>query len=293
MPPSLRGALLALAAFGAYACSDVSIKGLGQHMSSLQVLFVAACFTIPLVLGQLLYHDRRASLWPALPGLTAARVAITLTNGALVTYAFTVLPLAQCYAMFFTMPLMITLLAWPILGEPIDRRRGFLVLMGFCGVLVALQPGSTELTLAHLAALGGAMLGALNSIMLRLIGSREKAGVMLLYPVAAQAAVVGLAMPFLWVPMSASSVGLAALMGLLGTAGGFLIIAAYRHARAIVVAPMQYSQILWASTLGILFFDEWPSPVAALGIAIIIAAGLMLLSLSRGAADPAPEPAAQ
>lgn len=281
LSPNLRGALLSLVAFGLYACSDVSIKGLGLAMPSIQVLFLLAGGTLPWIVGQSLLTRPRASLKPALPGLAALRVAITLGNAVLVTYTFTRLPLAECYAIFFTMPLMITVLAWPILGETIDPKRGLVVLMGFLGVLVALNPQATEFQWAHLTAFGGASLGAANSLLLRLIGPRENPGVMMIYPVSAQFLAAALVMPFVWVPPGLDALAIAAGAGLLGTLGGFAIIAAYRIAPAIVVAPMQYSQILWASLLGILIFDEWPGAMTVTGIAVIVAAGVLLLFMAK------------
>lgn len=276
-PNPLRGAFLSLAAFCAYAWSDVSIKALGQDLNSFQVMFMAGICTVPFVLAQIFWMDRRASLIPALPRLTAARVVVTLIGSACVTYTFTHLPLAQCYAIFFSMPLIITVLAWPLLGEPIDPLRGVIVLCGFAGVLIALQPGSTQFHLAHLTAMAGAVTGALNSLMLRKIGHRERAGVILLYPLVAQAIGAACLLPFVWHPMGLHDIGIGVQTGFLGAAGGLFIISAYRVAPAIVVAPMQYSQIFWASILGLIFFGERPSPATSFGIAVIIAAGISLL----------------
>jgi S-adenosylmethionine uptake transporter len=263
----------------------VSIKALGHDLNSFQVMFFAALCTLPFILGQIFWMDRRASLRPALPGLTALRVLITLFGSAFVTYTFTHLPLAQCYAVFFTMPLIITILAWPLLGEPIDPMRGLIIVVGFCGVLIALQPGTTHFQLAHLTAICGAITGALNSLILRKIGHREKAGVILLYPVLAQMIGAGLIMPFVWRPLSLSDWQVGIQMGALGLAGGLFIISAYRVAPAIVVAPMQYSQIVWASLLGFLLWGERPTTTTALGIGVIILAGLALL-FAAGRAQP-------
>ena len=273
----MRGALLSLCAFCAYACTDVSIKALGRDLNSFQVMFFAAACTVPFILAQIFWMDRKASLKPALPGLTALRVLITLFGSAFVTYTFTHLPLAQCYAILFTMPMIITLLAWPLLGERIDPGRGLIILLGFGGVLIALQPGTTQFQLAHLTAICGAITGALNSLLLRKIGHRERSGVILLYPVLVQALATSLIMPFVWHPLSLHDWQIGILMGFLGTAGGLFIIAAYRTAPAIVVAPMQYSQIMWASALGYLFWGERPSLATASGIGVIIAAGMLLL----------------
>ena len=280
MSNPLKGALLALASFCAYACSDVSIKALGHGMGSFQVMFFSAVCTLPFILGQIFWQDRHASLRPALPGLTAVRVLISLLGGGFVTYTFTHLPLAQCYAIFFTMPLMITLLAWPMLGEPVDPLRGTIIVAGFGGVLIALQPGSTDFQLAHLTAILGAITGALNSLIFRMIGHREKPGVILLYPVVGQILGAGMIMPFVWQPLSLCDWHVGLQMGALGLVGGLFIIAAYRTAPAIVVAPMQYSQIVWASLLGYLLWGEKPSLAATLGIGVIVAAGLALLTVA-------------
>ena len=274
---NLRGAFLALGAFFAYACTDVSIKALGQNMSSFQVMFLSAGCTLPFVLTQILWTDRRASLWPRMPRMTLLRIGTSLMGSAFVTYSFTHLPLAESYAVFFTMPLMITLLAWPMRGEPIDPWRGLIILVGFGGVLIALQPGTTDFQLAHLTAICGAVTGALNSLLLRKIGHGESSGVILLYPTLVQFLVAGALMPFLWQPISLTDLQVGLQMGFLGTMGGLFIIAAYRVAPSIVVAPMQYSQILWASALGLIFWGERPSLMNALGIGVIIAAGLALL----------------
>ena len=237
----LRGPLLALAAFCAYAFTDVSVKALGQGLHAFQVVLVCSLCTLPWIIAQVLFTDRRASLWPVLPGWTLLRVAITVVNSALVTYTFSNLPLAQCYAVFFTMPLMITVLAWPLLGERIDMTRGAIVMAGFCGVLIALRPGEVTFQLAHLTAICGATLGALNSLILRKIGHLERAGVMLFYPTLAQVVVGGLLLPLVYRPMSGLDWQISALVGILGTIGGLCIIAAYRHAPAIVVARWQVS----------------------------------------------------
>lgn len=281
----MRGALLALASFCAYACCDVSLKALGESQNSFEVMFISAICTLPFILAQIFISDRKASLWPKLPGLTAARVGITLVGSALVTYTFTHLPLAECYAVFFTMPLIITLLAWPMLGEPIDPLRGVIVLIGFGGVLFALQPGTTSFQLAHLTAIGGAVTGALNSLLLRKIGHRESSGVILLYPILFQIIGSACILPFVWQPISGYDLAIGLQLGALGTIGGLAIIAAYRVAPAIVVAPMQYSQIFWASILGFLFFGEVPGEMTAIGIGVIIAAGMALLFVAGRSQD--------
>lgn len=275
---SLAGALLSLASFGLYAICDATIKFLGQDMTSVQVIFAASLCSLPFILAQAATSGAgRGGLWPRLPGWTALRVGLILINSVIVSYTFTRLPLAQAYAIFFCMPLLITLLAVPMLGERLDLARGLAVLAGFAGVIIALRPGSEALVLAHLTAILGATLGALNSLILRRIGGREHAAVMLLYPALGQVIVLAAALPYLWQPMSALHWGLAGMIGLLSTLAGVAIIRAYVRAPAIVVAPMQYSQIIWAAALGALIFGEAMDGPMILGIGVIVGAGLFHL----------------
>jgi S-adenosylmethionine uptake transporter len=284
------GALFGLAAFGLYACYDITIKFLGGTLNPMQVLFCAGGFALPMLLAQLFATGQGGRLWPVLPRWTAARVGVTLLNGTLGAYAFSVLPLAQAYAVFFLMPLLISAFAVPFLGEPMDAPRGLAILAGLGGVAVALHPTSTPLGLGHLAAMTAAMLGAVNYIIIRKTGGVESPGVILLYPMVVQWAATGASMPWLWHPMTGGAVGLTFLMGVELFAGGFLIVGAYRRAAAIVVAPMQYSQIIWAAVLGSLVFGERIDRLTATGIAVIIASGLFLLSRSARSTPALPVP---
>lgn len=276
--PNLRGALLGLAGMGLYCLYDVTIKFLGADIGPMQILFCAGLVFVPLILAQL-WLTRAGSLRPVLPFWTVLRAVVGLLNAAIGAYAFSVLPLAECYAVFFLMPLMIALLAVPILGEPMDIARSLAIVAGFGGVLIALQPGGgeTQLGLGHLAAFVAATLGAVNYVILRKTGGIESPGVLMLYPAVAQLAALGLAMPTLWLPMNGQQWALTSLMGLELFFGGYMIIAAYRTAAAIVIAPMQYSQIIWAAILGQLLFDEVMTPAMIFGITLIVAAGVYIL----------------
>jgi S-adenosylmethionine uptake transporter len=223
-----------------------------------------------------------------MPGWNLVRIVLIVVNSVIVSYTFTKLPIAQAYAIFFCMPLLITILAVPFLGESLDLPRVLAIIVGFSGVLIALRPGSEALQFAHLTAIAGATFGALNSLILRKISDKERAAVMLLYPTLAQVVIMGALLPWIWQPMDAFTWGLGAMIGVLSVIGGVMIITAYGRAPAIVVAPMQYSQIIWGALGGALIFGERMDALMILGIAIIIAAGLFLLWRSgQPAAGPA------
>jgi S-adenosylmethionine uptake transporter len=272
-----RGALFALVAFAVYSAHDVVVKTLGESYSPLQIVFFANLFGFPIVTVMLMRDPVDGNLRPRHPWWTLARTAATVTSTSLVFYAFSTLPMAQTYALIFAAPLLITILAIPILGETVGWRRSAAVAVGLLGVLVVLRPGDTELAAGHAAALFAAVCSAVAAVIVRKIGSDERSAVLLLYPMMANFLLMGCALPFVYRPLPAIDVGGLALMALLGFCGGLLHIAAYRAGNAVVVAPMQYSQILWAVFYGYLFFGEVPERATALGAAIIIGSGVYVV----------------
>lgn len=278
---NLRGAMLSLAAFALYATHDVVVKFLGGSYAPFQIIFFAGLLTFPLVTILLMSDKTDGNLIPRHPWWTAIRTIAAVLTGLGGFYAFSVLPLAQTYAIFFAMPILITLLAIPILGERIGIRRGIAVLVGLVGVIIVLRPTEVELGLGHLAALSAATTGALAAVIVRKIGADERSVVLMLYPMMANFLLMGAALPFVYISMPVTHFGLLALMAGLGLAGGLLSIAAYKTAPAIIVAPMQYSQIVWAIFFGWLFFDEGIDSYTAVGTAVIIASGVYIVLRER------------
>jgi len=278
MGGNLRGGLLALAAFGIYASHDVVVKYLGSHYAPFQIIFFSTLFSLPLVVVMLMRDRRAGTLIPNHPWWTGLRVLASILTSASAFYAFSVLPLAQAYALLFAAPLLITVLAIPILGERVRLRRGIAVAVGLAGVLIVLRPGEARLELGHLAGMTAAIGSAFGAIVMRKIGARERNEVMLLYPMMANLAAMGLLLPVVYRPMPIEDLGAVTFLAVFGLVGNLLTIYAYRTAEAGIVAPMQYSQILWASAYGVLFFDEVPDRVTAAGAAVIIASGLYILS---------------
>jgi S-adenosylmethionine uptake transporter len=278
---ALRGALLGLAAMSVYAANDNIIKFLGAGYNPFQIMFFSGLAAVPLVMIQMILDREPGSFRPKLPGWMAIRCAVALVNAIFVVYAFGNLPLAQCYAIFFTMPLMITLLAAWWLKEPISTGRGIAVVVGFLGVLIALQPGQQPLQWAHLAAILGAIFASINYVILRKTAMVERNAVSIIYPMLSQLAVAGLVLPFVYVPMSISDIGLTWAMAFCGVGGSIMIITAYRIAPAIIIAPMQYCQIIWAALTGAFIFNEQVTPAAWAGLAVIIGAGLFILTSAR------------
>lgn len=274
---NLRGALLALLAFAIYATHDVVVKFLGNHYSAIQIIFFSVLLGFPLVTLMLMRDRTDGNLRPVHPWWTALRTVSTVITGVSAFYAFSVLPLAQTYAILFAAPLLITLLSIPILGERVGLRRGVAVAVGLLGVMIVLRPGGAALSLGHVAALAAAVFSSLASVIVRKIGKEERAAVLLLYPMVANFFVLGCALPFVYVPMPATHLGMTGIIALFGFIATLLVIQAYRKAEAVIVAPMQYSQMIWAALFGALIFDEMPDQFTIIGGAVIIASGIYIV----------------
>ena len=277
MSPNAKGAVFALAAFAIFATHDVVIKYLGATYSPFQVIFFSTLMSFPLVSFMLMRDPLPGTLRPVHPWWTVIRTAAAVANGMCAFYAFTVLPLAQTYAILFAAPLLITLLSIPLLGEKVGWRRGVAVGVGLLGVLVVLRPGSAPMSLGHLAAMGSAVFGALASIIVRKVGRDERSVVLLLYPMAVNFVLVGALMVTVYKPMPIEDLGAASLISVMGFIAGLFLIMAYKSGEAAIVAPMQYSQILWASGYGYLLFSETIDLFTVIGAGIIIASGIYIV----------------
>ena len=275
------GALTALGAFALFAAHDVAVKTLGAHYAPFQIVFFGTLLSFPLTTLMLMGDPDPGTLRPVHPWWTAARTLAVVVTAVCAFHAFAVLPLAQVYALLFAAPLLITVMSIPILGERVGARRWGAVVAGLAGVLVVLRPGATDLTLGHAAGLAAACTSAFASVVVRKIGRDERPVVMLLYPMVANVAVMGAALPFVYRPMPGEHVALFAIVALLAFVATLLVISAYRRAEAGSVAPMQYSQILWAALFGALVFGERPDAMTLLGAAIVIGAGLVILTAER------------
>jgi len=278
---NLRGALFALLAFAIFATHDVVVKFLGGLYSPVQIIFFSVLLGFPLVTLMLMGDRSDGHLRPVHPWWTALRTVSAVITGVSAFYAFSVLPLAQTYAILFAAPLLITLLAIPVLGEKVGLRRGLAIMAGLIGVLIVLRPGAAPLSLGHAAALAAAVFSSLASVIVRKIGQDERSVVLLLYPMTANFVVMGCALPFVYRPLPLEHLGLLGIIASFGFVAMLLIIVAYRAGEAVIVAPMQYSQMIWAAIFGYLIFGERPDLYTAIGAGVIIASGIYILLRER------------
>lgn len=284
---NLKGVLFALIAFGLFSTHDVVIKVLGGGYSPIQIVFFSVLFSFPLATLYLMRDTTSGTLLPKHPYWMAARTVAAVITGFSAFYAFSVLPLAEVYAIIFASPLLITVMAIPVLGEVVRLRRGIAVLVGLIGVLIVLRPGQTELELGHIAALAAAVCGAFASIVVRKIGREERTVVIMLYPMMANFLIMAMLLPFVYQPMPIDDLAKVGVVALFAWVAGRFLIAAYNSGEAVIVAPMQYSQMIWAAVYGFFFFDEVPDGETLLGTAVIILSGLYIVLRERNSDESA------
>lgn len=274
---NLKAAAFAIVAFGLFATHDVAVKFLGGLYSPFQIVFFSVLLSFPLATLMLMRDGTSGHLRPVHPWWSALRTGAAVVTGFSAFYSFSVLPLAQVYAILFASPLLVTVLSIPILKERVGIHRWAAVIIGLAGVMVVLRPGSAPFELGHIAALVAATGSATASVVVRKIGKDERSAVLMLYPMMANFAVMAAILPAVYRPMPVEHLGLLGVVSLLGFAAGLCMIAAYRRGDAAIVAPMQYSQILWAAGFGALIFDERGDLFTWIGAGIVIASGLYIV----------------
>lgn len=277
MSQPLKGVGFAALGFALFSLHDVIIKTLGASFSPIQIVFFSTLLGFPVATLLLMRDSTKGTLIPKYPGWVAVRTMSAVSGAICIFYAFSVLPLSQVYAIIFASPLVITVLSIPILGEKVGIHRWLAVLIGLAGVIVVVRPGVQPLELGHFTAMLGAVSIAGSSVIMRRIGREERSVVIMLYPMMANVLVMGALLPFVYQPVAIAQLGGFATIAVLGFLGGLCLISAYRNTEATVVAPIQYSQIIWAVLFGALLFDEWPDFYTSIGASIIILSGLYVL----------------
>ncbi len=272
-----RGIALALLAYAAFATADAFLKHSSGGFSVFQIAFVMAGFALLPLLATTIGRGGVRSIVPRDLKLVTLRGILTAACGMLAWNAFARLPMAEVYALLFAAPMLVTAFSALFLGEAVGWRRWSATVIGFIGVVVMIDPRFAGFGLGHLMAGLAAMAGALSFVILKKIGATEKSAAVLfavifwimvvcLPPAAAN-----------WVWPSLAELGIMGVAGLLFGVGQAGLVFATRDAPAVVVAPFQYSQMIWAVLFGILVFGDLPTANLFIGLAIVVAAGLFIV----------------
>lgn len=275
--------LMVLAAAAVFSVAGALVKGLKGELPLAQVVVCRNLFGIPALLPLVWISAGRAGLRAALrtrnPKLHAIRMLTGLVGMVGAFYGYAVLPLATVTALGFTMPLFLTLLSIPLLGEKVGPRRGAAVLVGFGGVLLMSVPGSggAANALGTAAVLAGAVGWALSMVTIRRMGDagESNATIVLWFALGATAVSAVVAVP-LWVAPTPLQWAMLAGTGLLSAGAQVMMTEAYRRGEATLLAPFEYSAILWTTAMGAVVWAELPDGWDFAGIAVLVASGLYI-----------------
>jgi len=268
-------------AYGLFSCHDAVIKLLTETISVWQIMFVRSLVIVLAVLAL----GRRPLLERA--RATTAKRALILRGfvilGAWLCFynAARHLQLAEVTTIYFATPVLVSLLAIPILGESIGQGRWIPVTLGFVGVLVA--SGLAEFSVGWPTALAfaAACLWAFATIQVRQIALREPTMIQMLYSNTFFVVICGGVLIFLWQDPTWRELGLLLAVGAIGGFAQFSMFEGLRHAAASVLAPFQYSSLLWAFALGFLIWGDLPRLEVFLGAALILGSGLLAIGQQR------------
>ncbi|MDI3306017.1 MAG: DMT family transporter [Acetobacteraceae bacterium] len=252
-------------------------KTLGADYSSLQISWARAFGHILFMLAAFLPRYGVGMLRTKRPGLQLVRSCCLLTSNLCTFFAIIFIPIADAAAISLTAPLIVALLAWPMLGERTTAARVAALAVGFLGVLIVIRPGTAVFHWATLFILASATCYAVYQILTRRIAGTDSPETSAIYSSAAGAFGLLLVLPFVWkTPASLFDLLLFCSMGTLGALGHYCVARAMTYAPANIVSPFQYFQLLGSVAVGWLFFSDLPDVFTWLGAAIIVASGLYI-----------------
>jgi drug/metabolite transporter (DMT)-like permease len=283
-PPPNRawiGILLICGTTLCFAGLDTVAKYLTREYHPLQVVWGRYFFQAMLILPFVWRRGLRRSFATARPRLQIGRALLI----SLITFMFFTtlryLPLVDAQAISFTMPLMLTAIAFFFLGEKVGPRRWAAVAVGFVGVLLIIRPTGDSMHWAAILCLGCALINACFHLMTRTLAKYDSPEVGIVYAGFVGMAIFTLTVPAVWRTPDAASLAMLAGIGLLGSLGHYWLSQAYIYARASVIAPYVYVQMVWVALFGLALFGEVPDMSTVLGTVVVISAGIYIFYRER------------
>lgn len=277
-----RGILWMLATMFCFIALDALMKHLMEHYSLVQVTW--ARFFFATVVAVVACGPRLSALAVSRhPKQQLLRSVFLMSTTAMFNAGIRTTPLATATTIMFLNPILVTILAIPLLGEKVGLRAWMGVLFGFVGALIVVQPWQEGLgAYGHgvIFLLIAAVLNANYQILTRRVRGDDPL-TSLLYTAAAGAVVTSLIVPWFWDWPTAFDWLLLMGTGLAGGLGHLFLIRSFRAAPASVVAPFSYSSLVWATLFGFVIWGDWPDMWTWAGAALIIGSGLYIFHRER------------
>ncbi len=266
---------------GFMAAADICMKYLAGSHSLPSILWLRNLMILAVIITILRRSGQWNNAWSTISPIQFLRGTCMGVAPLLFYYALTTMPVAETTAIFLLIPVIVALLAVPVLKESADPRRLVAAALGFTGTLIIVRPGTDAFTPVALVALGAAIIAATYQLLTRLLAGRQSALASLFYPW-----VIGtvLCSPFAFLqwtpPVSPFEWFMVVLTATLSLSGNFCLVSAYEHGHAGLIAPFVYLQLVWAIVLAWLFLGDFPDAWSIAGMITIVFAGLILVRRS-------------
>ncbi|MBP8310421.1 MAG: DMT family transporter, partial [Burkholderiaceae bacterium] len=272
-----RGILYMCLAVCLFACMNTVVKVLSPHFSSVQIVWARTLGHLLFVLALFLPRHGLDIIRSQQLGSQLGRSLLQVASTMLYFTALRTVPLAEATSISFLAPMLVTLLAVPMLGEKILPSRMVVVLVGFAGVLIIVRPGSEVFQWSSLLILGSSACYATYQVLTRKVSGTDRAETSAIYSALLGSVITSVAVPFFWTtPLRTADILMLLCLGVFGGIGHFCVASAMRLAPANIMAPFSYAQLVSAGLLGYLVFGDLPSIYTWIGSAIIVASGLYL-----------------
>ena len=280
-PHPLLGIGLMLSAMAILPFLDVVAKHLGRDgVPVLEIVWARLFFGTFVTLPFALKLAGPKGLVPNMPVMHGIRASFLIAATAFFFAALHYLSIADTLSIFFVQPLIVTLLSPVVLGETVGLRRWIAVLIGFMGTLIIIRPGFQELNPGVFLALGAGSSLAIYMLLTRKISGSAPAMVTTFYTSLMGAIIMSVIVWFVWQTPTPSQWAFFVLLAVIANGGHYLIVKAYDHAEASLLAPLAYTEIVMATVAGWYFFGDFPDLWTFIGVGILIACAIYI-SLSE------------
>ena len=267
-----------LVAVGAFAFMDSLLKFLTEHYPTMQVSAMRGFASLPFVLLPLVYKRSWAELRPVRWKLHLMRGLLSVFLLATFVYAIRVLSLADAYSIFLSAPLLVTALSVPVLREKVGWHRWLAIGVGLCGVLVMLKPSTSSfMTMGALAAFVSAVAYAVSVVSVRVLSQTDSNTSVVFWSMLIMTVVSTLLCLSEWQSIRVEHFGVILATGALGALAIHLLTLAYRSAPASMIAPFEYSALLWGVGIDWLAWDTLPGARVYIGGGIVVLSGLYVI----------------
>lgn len=280
-PHAGRGILMALLATVAYAVVDTLSKYQAREYPVMMIVWARYFVPLVLLLAVFLPKFGMRMLRTAFPMVQMIRGVLLTAGTIFIVFAYRVMPIAEAQAISFIHPVLLTVLAVLFLREKVSALGWAAVLLGFSGVLIIVRPGGGLFTPAAFLPLGLAFSFSSYQIFTRLIAGKESSLNSLFCVLLVGSLAMSVALPFAWLDPTPKGLFFFALIGVTSGIGHFSTIKALEFAPASLLAPFAYIQLLWVSILGVLVFGDFPDAVTLVGMAVVVAGGLLVAASRR------------